>query len=259
MNSCVNAEVFMDIRKQIDKTKVPQHIAIIMDGNGRWAQKQDQERLFGHSFGVDAVKNTVKAAREAGVRYLTLYAFSTENWQRPKAEVDGLMELMVNTIIRELPELMEQEIRIHGIGDLNALPKDCREELFHAIEVTKDNKNLNLILALNYSSKWELTEAVKAISEKVKTGELTTDKITEETISQHLNTAPFPDPELLIRTSGELRLSNYLLWQCSYAELYFTDVLWPDFSEDDLFKAILDYQQRERRFGKTSAQITNTL
>lgn len=248
----------MEIKEQIDKTRVPQHIAIIMDGNGRWAQSQGQERLFGHSFGVDSVRNTVKGARELGVRYLTMYAFSTENWGRPKAEVDGLMELMVNTIVSELPDLMKQKIRIHGIGNLNELPATCQKELRHAMEETKDNDSLHLILALNYSSRWEITNTVQRISEDVKRGTLETNAITEELISNYLTTADFPDPELLIRTSGEQRLSNYLLWQCAYTEFYFTEVLLPDFNEEELYKAVFDYQQRERRFGKTSAQITNT-
>lgn len=247
----------MNIKEQIDKTRVPKHVAIIMDGNGRWAQKQGQERLFGHSYGVNSVRATAKAARELGVQYLTMYAFSTENWGRPKEEVDGLMELMVNTIVGELPELMEQKIRIHGIGNLEELPTNCKNELFQAIETTKDNTNLHLILALNYSSKWEITDAVKTIANKAKEGSLSIDAINEELISEHLNTAAYPDPELLIRTSGEQRLSNYLLWQCAYTEFYFTETLWPDFNEEEFYKAIYEYQQRERRFGKTSAQITN--
>lgn len=247
----------MNLKEQIDLTRVPQHIAIIMDGNGRWAQKQGQERLFGHSFGVDSVRDTVKGARELGVKYLTMYAFSTENWGRPKEEVDGLMELMVNTIVKELPDLMAQGIRIHGIGNLQELPENCQRELLHAIDETKNNTNLHLILALNYSSKWELTEATKKIAKAVQQGALLVDEITEKTISEYLNTQPFPDPELLIRTSGEQRLSNYLLWQLAYAEFYFTEVLWPDFNQEELFKAVWDYQQRERRFGKTSAQLTN--
>jgi undecaprenyl diphosphate synthase len=247
----------MNLKEQIDLTRVPKHIAIIMDGNGRWAQKQGQERLFGHSFGVDSVRDTVKGARELGVKYLTMYAFSTENWGRPKAEVDGLMELMVNTIVKELPDLMKQEIRIHGIGNLNELPLNCQNELKHAIEETTNNDNLHLILALNYSSKWELTEATKQIAAAVEKGDLSISEITDKTISEHLSTKNFPDPELLIRTSGEQRLSNYLLWQLAYAEFYFTEVLWPDFNEEELYKAVIDYQQRERRFGKTSSQLMN--
>lgn len=247
----------MNFKEQIDVKRIPQHIAIIMDGNGRWAQKQGQERLFGHSFGVDSVRNTAKGARELGVKYITLYAFSTENWERPKAEVDGLMSLMVNTIVNELPDLMKQEIRIHGIGNLKELPLDCQNELQHAMEETKNNDALHLILALNYSSKWEITEATKQIVAAVKKGILKEEDITEKTINSYLTTKEFPDPELLIRTSGEQRLSNYLLWQLAYAEFYFTEVLWPDFNEEELYKAVIDYQQRERRFGKTSAQITN--
>lgn len=247
----------MNTKQQIDLTRIPEHIAVIMDGNGRWAKKQGQDRLFGHSFGVDAVRHTVNACQKLGVKYLTMYAFSTENWGRPKAEVDGLMELMVRTIVGEIPDLMKREVRIHGIGDLEGLPEDCRTEMYNAIEVTKNNDNLNLILALNYSAKWEITKAVKKIAEKAKSGDLDPDAVNEELISAHLSTAALPDPELLIRTSGEMRLSNFLLWQCAYSEFYFTEVLWPDFNEEELYKAVIDFQFRERRFGKTSDQIIN--
>jgi len=245
----------MDLNKEIDVTRVPRHIAIIMDGNGRWAKKQGQERLFGHTSGVDAVRDTVKACQRLGVKYLTLYTFSTENWNRPKDEVNGLMELMVKTIINELPDLMKNGVRIRTIGDLDGLPKGAHDEMLLAIEQTKKNASLQLILALNYSGKWELTEAMRKIADEIKQNALTVNDISEELIAKHLSTAPFPDPELLIRTSGEFRLSNFLLWQCAYSEFYFTDVLWPDFRGNHLEEAIIEFQQRERRFGKTSEQI----
>jgi len=245
----------MDLNKEIDVTRVPRHIAIIMDGNGRWAKKQGQERLFGHTSGVDAVRDTVKACQRLGVKYLTLYTFSTENWNRPKDEVNGLMELMVKTIINELPDLMKNGVRIRTIGDLDGLPKGAHDEMLLAIEQTKKNASLQLILALNYSGKWELTEAMRKIADEIKQNALTVNDISEELIAKHLSTAPFPDPELLIRTSGEFRLSNFLLWQCAYSEFYFTDVLWPDFRGNHLEAAIIEFQQRERRFGKTSEQI----
>lgn len=245
----------MDLNKEIDVTRVPRHIAIIMDGNGRWAKKQGQERLFGHTSGVDAVRETVKACQRLGVKYLTLYTFSTENWNRPKDEVNGLMELMVKTIINELPDLMKNGVRIRTIGDLDGLPKGAHDEMLLAIEQTKKNASLQLILALNYSGKWELTEAMRKIADEIKQNALTVNDISEELIAKHLSTAPFPDPELLIRTSGEFRLSNFLLWQCAYSEFYFTDVLWPDFRGNHLEEAIIEFQQRERRFGKTSEQI----
>ena len=230
-----------------------------MDGNGRWAQQQGHDRLFGHNFGVESVREVLKAAQEINVKYLTLYAFSTENWNRPKTEVDGLMELLVRTINNEVDELHESDVIISGIGNLDGLPDSCRNELNAAYEKTKNNKGVNLILALNYSARWELTEANRKIAAKVLSGELKLEQITDEIISNELTTKDIPDPELLIRTSGELRISNFLLWQIAYAELYFTDKLWPDFKKEDFYEAILDYQSRERRFGMVSAQIEKNL
>lgn len=245
----------MNIATEINLTKVPQHIALIMDGNGRWAKKQGHQRLFGHSIGVEAVRETLKAATSIGVKYLTFYAFSTENWSRPKEEVDGLMNLMVKTIASEIDELNTNGVRLSSIGDILGLPVDCRAELEAAIEKTKNNDKINLILALNYSSKWEITQAMKKIASKVEAGVLDSNSITEEMISNEMCLLNIPDPELLIRTSGEQRLSNFLLWQCAYTEFYFTEVLWPDFKEKDLYQAVIDYQNRERRFGKVSEQL----
>lgn len=245
----------MSSLKQIDLGNVPQHVAIIMDGNGRWARQQGHERLFGHNFGVESVRESLRAAQNTGVKYLTLYAFSTENWNRPKEEVDGLMDLLVNTITNEVDELDSNNVKINTIGDAFGLPDNCRSALKEAIERTKNNTGVNLILALNYSSRWELLEAVKNIALEVKDGKLSVDEITNETIDSHLTTQAIPDPELLIRTSGEHRVSNFLLWQIAYTEFHFTEVLWPDFKEEDLYKAILDYQSRERRFGMVSEQL----
>jgi undecaprenyl diphosphate synthase len=241
----------MSLLDKIDKTRVPRHVAIIMDGNGRWAKSQGKERIFGHSHGVESVRAALKAATRTGVEYLTLYAFSTENWNRPKEEVDALMNLLVQTIVGELPELDENEVRLHAIGDLEKLPTDCHNELKRAIEHTANHGRVNLILALNYSARWEITNAVKSI---VAEGYQAND-ISDELFASKLSTAAFPDPGLLIRTSGEERISNFLLWQIAYAELYFTDTLWPDFREEDFFAALIDFQSRERRFGKTSEQI----
>jgi undecaprenyl diphosphate synthase len=241
----------MDYFGQIDPTRVPEHVAIIMDGNGRWAKSHGKERIFGHFNGVEAVRASLKAATRAGVRYLTLYAFSTENWNRPKEEVDALMNLLVQTIITETEELDRNEVRLHAIGDLSTLPEACRNELREGIARTEGNSRINLILALNYSSRWEITHAVREI---VREG-IPAEKIDAATLAQHMTTRDFPDPELLIRTSGEKRISNFLLWQIAYAELYFTDTLWPDFSEQDFFRALVDFQSRERRFGKTSEQL----
>ncbi|MDD2983095.1 MAG: isoprenyl transferase [Crocinitomicaceae bacterium] len=245
----------MNIETTIDLTKVPQHVALIMDGNGRWAKKQGQERLFGHSIGVEAIRGTLKAATRIGVKYLTFYAFSTENWSRPQAEVDGLMNLMVKTIASEVDELNTNGVRLISIGDIQGLPADCREELEAAIDKTKENDTINVILALNYSSKWEITQAMKKIAAKIENGTIDSEGITEELISNEMCLQNIPDPELLIRTSGEQRLSNFLLWQCAYTEFYFTDVLWPDFKENDLYQAVINYQHRERRFGKVSEQL----
>jgi undecaprenyl diphosphate synthase len=245
----------MGFKEQINPDKLPLHIAIIMDGNGRWAKQKGKLRVFGHQNAIKAVRDTTEGAAEIGVKYLTMYAFSTENWRRPKKEVDALMELLVHTISKEKPTLNKNDIRLLAIGNLKSLPADCLAELMEAIEDTKNNKRMSLVLALSYSSKWEITEAVRSISEKVKNGELDPASISEEMISAHLTTNGIPDPELMIRTSGEYRISNYLLWQLAYAELYFTEKLWPDFRREDLFEAIADYQKRERRFGMVSEQL----
>lgn len=246
----------MEYLSKIDLSKAPKHIAIIMDGNGRWAKKQGHMRLYGHNFGVESVRETLKAAKELKVKFLTLYAFSTENWSRPKEEVDGLMDLLVRSIANEVDELTKSGVRLMSIGNTEGLPDACRKELADAIEQTKDNEEISLVLALNYSARWEITNAVRTIAGQVAKGELETDQITEETISNFLTTNKIPDPELLIRTSGEHRISNFLLWQIAYTEFHFTEVLWPDFKRNDLFKAVLDYQSRERRFGMVSEQLT---
>jgi undecaprenyl diphosphate synthase len=246
----------MSLLNQINLSKTPAHIAIIMDGNGRWAQQQGEMRLFGHSCGVEAVREVLKGCVELGVRHLTLYAFSTENWNRPKEEVDGLMNLMVESISNEVSELHKNGVRLHSIGDENQLPEACRAALDAGKKATENNTKVNLILALNYSARWELIEATKSIAEKVKSNVLAVSDINDEVIHQHLCSKDFPDPELMIRTSGEYRLSNFLLWQLAYTELYFTDILWPDFTKEDLYKAVLDYQSRERRFGMVSEQLT---
>ena len=235
---------------------IPKHIAVIIDGNGRWAKKQGKLRIFGHENGVKAVRDTVEACAEIGVEYLTLYAFSTENWNRPKFEINALMTLLVSTINKETKTLMDNNIRLATIGDTDSLPSKCKKELLEAIEKTKNNSRMTLVLALSYSSKWEITQAITKIAEQVKKGQLATEQITEDTINQYLATAGIPDPELLIRTSGEHRISNFLLWQIAYSELYFTEKLWPDFRREDLYEAIVSFQQRERRFGKISEQIS---
>lgn len=245
----------MIIPESIDRNKLPEHIAIIMDGNGRWAKERGEDRVYGHYEGVRSVRAIVDACGELGIGYLTLYAFSAENWNRPKAEVDALMELLVNTIRKEVEELKKNNVRLHVIGDFESLPEICQQELTEAKEMTADNTGLNLILALSYSSRDEIAMATRKIAEKALSGALRVEEITDETIKQHLYTAPFPDPELMIRTSGEYRISNYLLYQLAYSELYFTNVHWPDFRKENLYEALLNYQQRERRFGKTSEQI----
>jgi undecaprenyl diphosphate synthase len=248
----------MSLLQQIDKTKLPQHIAVIMDGNGRWAKEKGKLRVFGHQNGVKAVRDTVEGAVEAGISYLTLYAFSTENWNRPKFEVTALMELLVSTINRETKTLMENDVRLNAIGNLKALPPKCYQQLQEAINKTSGNKACTLTLALSYSSRWEIVEAVRKISEQVKQGLLNPEDINEEIFASQLTTAGIPDPELMIRTSGEHRISNYLLYQLAYSELYFTQKLWPDFRREDLFEAIIDYQKRERRFGMTGEQVKNS-
>lgn len=245
----------MSLIEKIDHRRSPAHIAIIMDGNGRWAKERGLERAEGHREGVNAIRNVVEAAIEASVKTLTLYAFSTENWRRPTEEIEGLMKLMVYAITQETANLKKNGVSISSIGDNNRLPLHVREALKGCIRETAEGKNLKLVIALSYSSKWELTEATRAITGDVIEGKLKKEDITEETISQYLSTSDFPDPDLLIRTGGEQRISNFLLWQCAYAELYFTDTFWPDFGKEELFEAIIDYQGRERRFGKTSEQI----
>ncbi|MGB0933829.1 MAG: isoprenyl transferase [Lishizhenia sp.] len=245
----------MSVLNQIDKKNVPEHVAIIMDGNGRWAKMQGEMRLFGHTSGVEAVREAIAACLDLGVKYLTLYTFSTENWNRPKEEVDGLMNLMVQTISGEVETLQKNQVMLHSIGDETELPKDCLDELNEAKATLKENSKLNLILALNYSARTELIKATKSIAQKVEKQLLKAEDVDELTIQNELYTANFPDPELLIRTSGEYRISNFLLWQIAYSELYFTDKLWPDFKKEDLFNAILNYQSRERRFGKVSEQL----
>jgi undecaprenyl diphosphate synthase len=245
----------MDIQGTIDRSKLPKHVAIIMDGNGRWAKERGQDRVYGHHEGVLSVREIVNTSAEIGIEYLTLYAFSTENWNRPKAEVDALMELLVNTIRKEIEDLRKNNVRLHIIGDFESLPAICQKELNEAKEITAMNTGLNLILALSYSSRQEIIRATKKIADSVAKGEMKVEDINEETFHDRLDTAAFPDPELMIRTSGEYRISNYLLYQLAYAELYFTNVHWPDFRKNDLYEALLNYQQRERRFGKTSEQI----
>lgn len=240
---------------QINPDRVPQHVAIIMDGNGRWAKQKGHMRIFGHRQGVKAVRAAIESAAEIGVGYLTLYAFSTENWTRPEQEVNGLMELLVDTIDSELPTLMKNKIKLATIGDLAKLPRKCQAQLEKTKDKTAENNGLTLILALSYSGRWDIIEAIKRIGIDVKSGKLTPEEINDEILDKALNTSCFPNPDLLVRTSGEQRISNFLLWEIAYSELYFTTVLWPDFTKDDFYKAIVDYQGRERRFGKTSEQI----
>ena len=241
--------------EKIDTERLPRHIAIIMDCNGRWAKEQGQDRLYWHFHGVESVRNIVEGCAELGIEYLTLYAFSTENWDRPAYEVTGLMELLVDTIRNEVPTLNKNNIRLHVIGDMNMLPVSARQALKEALDETAVNTGLNLVMALSYSSRWELVNAVKKIAVDVKAGLLDTDGITQDTLQKYLSTSEFPDPELMIRTSGEFRISNFLLYQLAYAELYFTNTRWPDFRKDNLYEAIVDYQNRERRFGKTGDQL----
>ena len=245
----------MSLKETIDLERLPKHIAIIMDGNGRWAKKNGMNRLMGHKEGVASVKKISEAIGKLGIDYLTLYTFSTENWNRPQEEVDALMELMVTAIQNESEDLMTNNVRLTAIGNIDRLPPITYANLIQTIRKTSKNTGLNLTLALSYSSRWEITEAAKAIAASVKSGSLRIDRINEKTIAEHLTTHGTPDPDLLIRTGGERRISNYLLWQLAYAELYFTDIYWPDFREENLYEAIVDYQQRERRFGKTGEQV----
>ncbi|RYG06355.1 MAG: isoprenyl transferase [Chitinophagaceae bacterium] len=247
------------LKEQINKDRLPRHIAIIMDGNGRWAQEKGQDRLYGHFHGVESVRDIVEGAAELGIGYLTLYAFSTENWDRPEAEVIGLMELLADTIRKETETLNKNNIRLNVIGDTKMLPDYAQKQLNESLEITSKNTGLNLVMALSYSSRWEILEAVKSIAAEAKNGKLEPSSISQETLQQYLSTSQFPDPELMIRTSGEYRISNFLLYQLAYAELYFTQVRWPDFRKENLYEAILDYQSRERRFGKTGDQINNEI
>ncbi len=240
----------MSIADKIDKQQLPQHVAIIMDGNGRWAKERGLERAIGHQHGVISVQKVTEAATRIGIKYLTLYTFSTENWNRPQTEIDALMHLLVSSIEKETPTLHKNNIRLQTIGDTSRMPNEVKQRLDNCIEYTSKNTGLTLVLALSYSSQWEITEMVKQIAYQVKKGVLSIEDITDKTISQHLTTKDLPDPDLLIRTSGEVRISNFLLWQLAYTELYFTETRWPDFHEEEFYKAIYEFQQRERRFGK---------
>ena len=243
------------LKDRLIREKIPQHVAIIMDGNGRWAAQHGNERKFGHEHGVESVRSTVEGAGEIGIKYLTLYAFSTENWLRPVDEVNALMSLLVYAIESESENLMKNKVRLRVIGNVDELPQLVAGKLMNSIEYLKGNAGLNLVLALSYSSKWEIVEAVRKISAEVKKGSISPAEINDTLFEQYLSTAGIPNPELLIRTSGEYRISNFLLWQIAYSELYFTDILWPDFRKEDLFRAVFDYQNRERRFGMTSEQL----
>lgn len=244
-----------ELKDTIDKSRLPRHIAVIMDGNGRWAKEKGQDRLYGHFHGVESVRDIVEGSAEIGLEYLTLYAFSTENWDRPENEVAGLMELLVDTIRKEVPTLNKNNIKLHVIGDMSMMPAYAHKELAEALEETSKNTGLNLIMALSYSSRWEMIRAVKQVAIDVKDGKVQPEEVDGPLFQRYLATSDFPDPELMIRTSGEFRISNFLLYQLAYAELYFTDTCWPDFRKKNLYEAILDFQKRERRFGKTSEQL----
>jgi undecaprenyl diphosphate synthase len=245
------------LKERIIKDKIPRHVAVIMDGNGRWAQRKGNERIFGHRNAVKAVRNTAEAAAELGIKYLTLYAFSTENWNRPRTEIDALMTLFVSTIHEETKTLMENNIRLLSIGDRESLPRDVRKNLEKAMKATEQNSGMKLILALSYSARWEILHALRKIAEEVEKGKLASHDLSYDVFTDYLETRDMPDPELLIRTSGEYRVSNFLLWQIAYSELYFTDTLWPDFTKEDFYRAICNYQRRERRFGKISEQVVS--
>ena len=246
----------MQLRKQIDNKKLPSHVAIIMDGNGRWAQHRGLDRIFGHQQGVNAVREVIETAAELEIGFLTLYAFSTENWGRPDEEVTALMGIMIQSLSKETETLLKNNIRLRAIGDLDRLADDVKERLFETIRLTSVSTGLNLIIAMSYSSRWEITRAARKISGDAKNGIIDPDSIDEDDFEKYLTTYGIPDPELVIRTSGELRISNFLLWQVAYAEFYFTEILWPDFGKDDFYNAIIDFQKRERRFGKTSEQVS---
>jgi len=243
------------MKELLDRNNIPQHIAIIMDGNGRWAQKKGAMRIFGHRNALTAVRESIEICEEIGVKYLTLYAFSTENWSRPQEEINALMEILINSITDEVPTMMKNNIQLSSIGDTQSLPVSAQAKLKEAKIITGQNTGLTVFLALSYSGRWEIENALKEIVKKVVDGQIGIEAINQQLIADHLNTKGVPDPELLIRTSGELRISNFLLWQMAYTELYFTELLWPDFRREHLLEAILDYQRRERRFGKTTAQI----
>lgn len=245
----------MDLLEQIDRSKLPQHVAFIMDGNGRWAKKRGQIRLFGHRKGVSTVKEMLTAAGNLGIRYVTVYAFSTENWNRPEDEINGIMSLLSNAIDDEIENMMQNGVRVSIIGEINRLPKSLQEKIAYVIERTKNNSNLDFIVALSYSGRWDIVEAARRIAKDCVDGKVSLNDISSDLFSGYLSTAGIPDPELMIRTSGESRISNFLLYQLAYSELYFTDVLWPDFDREELYKALISYQNRERRFGKTSDQL----
>lgn len=245
------------MKDKLDRNNLPRHIAVIMDGNGRWAKKRGAERIFGHKSAIKSVKEVTEACAELGVEFLTLYAFSTENWKRPKLEVDSLMRLLVSSLKKEINTLQENQVKLTAIGNLDNLPRVCQKELKEAMEITKHNRRMQLTLALSYSGRWEIINAVKQLAEKAVQEQITISDIDEEMLASHLNTKGMPDPELLIRTSGEMRISNYLLWQIAYTELFFTDVLWPDFRKEHLYQALMVYQSRERRFGRISEQVNS--
>jgi undecaprenyl diphosphate synthase len=253
------SEMSIPLKDKINKNNLPAHVAVIMDGNGRWAEKRGNKRIFGHRNAVEAVRDTVEAAAELGIRYLTLYAFSTENWKRPISEIEALMTLLVSTLRSETNKLLENNIRLYSIGDFSSLPKEVQLQLKYAVEQTAGNTGLNLILALSYGSRWEITNAVKRLANDIKNGKIDPERLTTSDFESYLDTNGFPDPELLIRTSGEYRLSNFLLWQVAYTELYFTPTLWPDFRREHLYEAILAFQGRQRRFGKTAEQINTNI
>ncbi len=249
----------MTFKDQIDMSRLPGHVAVIMDGNGRWAHRRGKERIYGHHQGVKAVRRTVEASAELGIRYLTLYAFSTENWNRPDDEVSALMDLMIESINNETKTLLEKNISLKVIGDLSRLSEKVRNRLFETMNITSKGTRMTLVVALSYSSRWEISEACRRIAVEVREGRMSPEQIDENTVSASLTTSDIPDPELMIRTSGEKRISNFLLWQLAYTELYFTERLWPDFGKEDFYKAVADFQKRERRFGKTSEQITENI
>ena len=249
--------MMQEILEKIDKNNLPKHVAIIMDGNGRWAKSRGEERTFGHKNAISAVRNAISACDKAGVEYLTLYTFSTENWNRPNDEVDTLMSLLSETLLKEAAELFSKGVRLHVIGEVEKLPTLVREQLLNVVDLTKNNTKSNLVLALSYGSQREILNAVKEIAQEVKEGKISAEDINEKLFENHLYTKDLPPVDLLIRTSGEVRISNFLLWQIAYAELQFLDIFWPDFQEEHLYQCIINYQNKERRFGKTSEQITN--